>query len=138
MTARPKERDPRPGPSGPVREKALVQGVVQGVGFRPFVFRLAGQWGLSGLVRNESRGVLVEVEGGAGAIEGFFADLAARKPPLAQIGEVRRKSIPATGRRGFTIQASRSGSESRTLVSPDVGICPDCLRELFDPRGPPL
>ena len=125
---------PRKDTDGPCRERMVVSGMVQGVGFRPYVYRLARKWGLSGFVRNEPRGVLMELEGPSAALEGFFSDFVPDKPPLAQINQVTRQAVPASGQGGFIIEASRGGLETRTLVSPDVGICQNCLRELFDPQ----
>ena len=125
---------PRKDTDGPCRERMVVSGMVQGVGFRPYVYRLARKWGLSGFVRNEPRGVLMELEGPSAALEGFFSDFVPDKPPLAQINQVTRQAVPTSGQGGFIIEASRGGLETRTLVSPDVGICQNCLRELFDPQ----
>ena len=110
-----------------------VEGVVQGVGFRPFVYGLARRLGLSGFVSNDSDGVLAEVEGPCPTVAAFVARLRADAPPLAVVDSVTERPLAPTGARGFTIAASHTGSARRTLVSPDMATCPDCLRELFDP-----
>jgi hydrogenase maturation protein HypF len=114
------------------RVRIRVDGVVQGVGFRPFVHRLATQLGLHGSVRNDERGVVIEVEGEAAAVDALIARLPDEAPPLAVIEDVRSEPVQPNGDRGFRIAASAPGSPD-ALVSPDVAVCADCLRELFDP-----
>jgi hydrogenase maturation protein HypF len=115
------------------RVRVRVEGVVQGVGFRPFVHRLAGELGLAGAVRNDARGVEIEAEGPDEAVEAFLARLRAESPPLALVEAVRAVDVPARGAAGgFAIEASRGGAPA-ALVSADVATCADCLRELFDP-----
>lgn len=111
-----------------------IHGIVQGVGFRPFVHRLVGQYGLTGWVRNSSEGAELELEGAEEALEGFLSALRESAPPLALIESVEARRV--TGGEpfeGFRIVPSERGERMRTLVSPDAGICPDCLRELLDP-----
>ena len=115
------------------RVRVRVEGVVQGVGFRPYVFRLATELGLSGFVRNDARGVLVEVEGDANALERFTERLPAEAPPLAAIEQVGVVSVPARNEPGFAIVASAPAGEPDALVSADTATCDDCLAELFDP-----
>ncbi len=140
------------------RVRARVDGVVQGVGFRPFVHRLAREHELSGWVRNDERGVLLEAEGEAAALERFLAQLADRPPPLAAVERVRAESLRATGESGFRILQSarahdpaapeaaalepgapelaaleRGALEPGALIAPDVAPCGDCLAELMDP-----
>ena len=115
------------------RVRARVEGTVQGVGFRPFVYRLASELELAGFVLNDERGVLVEVEGGEGAVDGFLRRLAEEAPPLAAIEAVLPRDVAPAGERGFRILASPHGGEPAALVSPDTATCDDCLRELFDP-----
>ncbi|MGW2256469.1 carbamoyltransferase HypF [Streptomyces sp. NPDC001780] len=117
---------------GQVRRRAVVRGVVQGVGFRPFVHALAGELGLAGWVTNTADGVETEVEGGEAAVAEFCARLAADAPPLAVVESVRHQAVPATGGGGFAIRPS-SGGAGRTLVSPDTATCDACLAELADP-----
>ena len=115
------------------RQQAQVAGVVQGVGFRPFVYNLARGLGLSGLVGNTAAGVELEVQGSAPALEEFFHRLEAEAPPLALIQEVRRRPLaPQAGESGFVIQASQAGTR-RTLISPDSAVCEACLAEMRDP-----
>jgi len=120
---------------GPRRRLLLtVRGVVQGVGFRPFVYTAAAAFGLSGSVRNDSSGAVVEIEGATDDLEGFMATLRERPPPLAVIESVDSQPIPLTGGTGFTIgDSSRSGG--RTLASPDVAMCADCAAEQRDPAN---
>ncbi len=110
-----------------------VSGVVQGVGFRPFVARLAGELGLAGEVGNDTDGVFVEVEGPADALDRFASRLVADAPPLAHIRGVAGADLPAAGRAGFVIAASRVVGRPRTYVSPDVAACDACLAEMWDP-----
>ena len=110
-----------------------VDGIVQGVGFRPFVYRLARRYGLRGWVRNHTRGVDIAVAGPQAALDAFALALQAEAPPLAQIRQITRSLIPESSLDGdFRILHSEA-EEGFTLVSPDVATCPDCLRELFDP-----
>ncbi|MGB5615689.1 MAG: acylphosphatase, partial [Desulfobacterales bacterium] len=111
-----------------------VNGIVQGVGFRPFIYNLALRHGLKGEVSNTSAGVSIVVEGSAGHIDAFAANISAAPPPLAHVVEVSRQSIPVTGYAAFTIVQSKADPAMSTLISPDVSICEDCRRELFDPN----
>ena len=116
------------------RVRARVEGVVQGVGFRPFVHRLAGEHALAGWVRNDERGVLLEVEGAGEALARFLERLAHEPPPLAVVERVYAEPLRATGEHGFQILRSGRTGEPAALVSPDVAPCRDCLAELWDPR----
>lgn len=109
-----------------------VQGIVQGVGFRPFIFNLAEECGLSGWVTNDSAGVLMEVEGPGGQIATFLEVLPFRIPPLARIDRMEHWSIPVKGDQTFTIHETDRSERVRTLISPDMATCDDCLQELFD------
>jgi hydrogenase maturation protein HypF len=115
------------------RVRARVEGTVQGVGFRPFVYRLASELDLAGFVLNDERGVLLEVEGGDSAIDGFMRRLADEAPPLAAIEAVRPQDVTPAGEHGFRILASPRGAEPAALVSPDTATCEACLAELLDP-----
>ncbi len=115
------------------RIRITVKGVVQGVGFRPFVFRLAQEGGLSGSVRNTSGSVDIEVEGAADKVAEFRRDLVAKLPPLASITDLMVATVPVTGETGFLILESRAQAGQFQLVSPDIATCADCRRELFDP-----
>ncbi|GGU02420.1 carbamoyltransferase HypF [Streptomyces lateritius] len=111
----------------------MVRGVVQGVGFRPFLYGLATAMELSGHVSNTAEGVVAEVEGAPSAVALFCDRIAAEAPPLAVVESVDHQDVPASGGAGFTIIASRSEGPGRTLVSPDVATCAACLAELADP-----
>ena len=118
-----------------VRKRIAVEGIVQGVGFRPFVYRLATACGLAGSIANTSAGVSIEVQGMDEAVEEFLARLPAEAPPLARITSVQVRESPCNGERGFQILPSQADAEPRALISPDVTVCADCLRELFDPAN---
>ncbi|MGB6838263.1 MAG: carbamoyltransferase HypF [Dehalococcoidia bacterium] len=115
------------------RAQIVVRGVVQGVGFRPFVYRLAQEHRLNGWVLNSTQGVVMEVEGVRAAVEGLVGDLTAKAPPRAVIDRVETSFLPPVGYSSFVIETSQEGEES-VLISPDICICQDCLRELFDRR----
>ncbi|HUS79639.1 MAG TPA: carbamoyltransferase HypF [Armatimonadota bacterium] len=117
-----------------IARRVRVEGIVQGVGFRPFVHRLARELGLSGAARNFTGGLEVEVEGPAGAVQRFMERLPAEAPPIAVIERVEAEPIEPRGREGFNIAPSREQEGGPVFVSPDVAICPDCRRELADPR----
>jgi hydrogenase maturation protein HypF len=110
-----------------------IKGVVQGVGFRPFVYGLATSLDLKGWVSNTSSGVIVELEGNPPALQRFLKDLVRKAPPLARIEEVASRPTPANGYRRFEIRESRSES-GFVLISPDIATCSECHRELFDPH----
>jgi hydrogenase maturation protein HypF len=115
------------------REKIHVNGIVQGVGFRPFVYRLAQECRLGGYVNNSSDGVLIEVEGAPQALALFHARFHQEAPTMARITEFKVEEMTPVGETAFSIIASRRDALPTTLISPDVSICPDCRRELFDP-----
>ncbi|MFD3541416.1 carbamoyltransferase HypF [Streptomyces sp. NPDC058662] len=115
------------------RRRVTVRGVVQGVGFRPYVYTRAVGLGLAGHVTNTPEGVVAEVEGASAAVLRFCERLAADAPPLAVVDAVDHCEVPVAGGAGFTIVASRTGGPARTLVSPDMATCADCLAELADP-----
>ncbi len=106
---------------------------MQGVGFRPFVYRLAVELGLSGEVSNDSEGVLVEVEGPVGALDELVRRLVDDAPPLARVTGTAYASLPPRGLDGFRIVESRTGSSPAVPVSVDVATCDDCLAEVADP-----
>ncbi len=116
-----------------VRTAVRVEGIVQGVGFRPFVYSLATGLGLSGLVGNDVDGVFVEVEGPAAAVREFLLALERDAPPLARIERVTTRPMTPSGSVSFVIAASEPAGPRRTLVSADTATCADCLRELADP-----
>ena len=115
------------------RRRVQVAGVVQGVGFRPFVYGLAHRHGLAGFVRNDAQGVVVEVEGEPKELDLFAAELVAQTPPLARITALETSKIEPRGEREFVIETSAVDGERTALVPADIATCDDCLRELFDP-----
>ncbi len=124
----------RPSRNGTVvkRVRYHFSGVVQGVGFRPFIFRLAVKNGLSGFVRNRPDGVLAEVEGPGRSVDLFIEEAKSKLPPLADIAGLRSEEIDPSGEPGFRIIESEAG-EGDAQIAPDVAVCEDCLSELFDP-----
>ena len=110
-----------------------IKGIVQGVGFRPFIHRLVRAYGLKGTIRNTSSGVTLELEGEGEATRRFLTALPTEAPPLAVIESITSREIPVKGFETFTIIGSERQNERNTLISPDISICPDCLRELRDP-----
>jgi hydrogenase maturation protein HypF len=119
--------------AGRGRVSVSVRGTVQGVGFRPFVYRLALRHGLAGWVRNSTGTVEIEVEGASQDLAGFLAALEAEAPPLASIESVRTSTLAVQDERGFLIEASRPVQGDFQAVAPDAATCADCVRELFDP-----
>jgi len=115
------------------RVRVRVDGTVQGVGYRPFVYRLADELGIAGWVLNDERGVLVEAEGSPDAVEAFVARLSSDAPPLAEVRGVRAEAVAVVGAAGFEIVASERGGAASAPVTPDSASCADCLAELADP-----
>jgi hydrogenase maturation protein HypF len=115
------------------RVRVRVTGTVQGVGFRPFVYRLAAELGLGGWVLNDSRGVLIEAEGPVSAVGSFLVRLVAEAPPLARVEGIEPHDLALAGREEFQIVASDAGGEAEAPVSPDSATCEECLAELRDP-----
>lgn len=110
-----------------------VYGIVQGVGFRPFVYRLAREYNLNGWVLNTSSSVEIELEGEEKSIEAFINDLKIKKPPLAVIERIEIEDIDLNHFEDFIIKESKEDLGYQ-LISPDIAVCNDCLRELFDPK----
>src|SRR5690349_10877239 len=120
----------------PERQRLLVQGAVQGVGFRPFIYRLAAEIGIQGWVSNSAQGVVIEAEAPRPRLETFLAQIETQKPPHSSIQRILVEPIPATGMIGevaFEIRESSTAGERSTIILPDLGTCPDCLREMLDP-----
>ena len=115
------------------RREVSVRGIVQGVGFRPFVYALARRHELSGVVCNDADGVRIEVEGAPEELARFVRALEEDAPPLAAVESVDWQPLAALGERGFRIEESQEGDRRQALVSPDVATCDDCLAELLDP-----
>jgi len=118
-----------------VRRQIDVSGIVQGVGFRPYIYRLATETRLAGTIRNTSSGVTIEVQGPPSAVNDFISRLPREAPPLARITDIVTADLPCNGDREFRIIASHAEETVRTLISPDVATCADCLREVFDPKN---
>jgi len=126
-------RENRPSAAGPtVRRRLRVRGIVQGVGFRPTVYRLAVERGLGGWVLNDAEGVLIELEGAEAGVDAFLEALERDPPPLARITAIESESLAPLGEREFRIAPSAAGRRV-ALVSPDMATCDDCRRELADP-----
>jgi len=134
----PKQSPTVTDPSGAVayaRAKVAVFGAVQGVGFRPFVYRLATQLDLKGWVLNSSQGVFIEVEGPLDSLQTFLIRLEKEKPPLAIVQSLECSFLDAVGYDCFEIRYSEPTGQKTALILPDVGICADCLREILDPAN---
>lgn len=119
----------------PMRIQIQVEGTVQGVGFRPFVYRLAHRHHLGGWVLNHPAGVEIEVEGKAQEIAQFLAELRQEPPPLARITDLTWREVVPRGEAQFAIQQSGGGCLSTMAVPADMAVCEDCRRELFDPAN---
>jgi hydrogenase maturation protein HypF len=117
------------------RLKLTVRGAVQGVGFRPFVFRLATGLGLAGWVNNSPQGVFIEAEGPRAELEKFLLRLEIEKPPRSFIQSLEASWLDPAGYTAFEIRPSETGGNKTALVLPDIATCPDCLREIFDPKN---
>jgi len=116
-----------------IRRRLVITGQVQGVGFRPFIFRLAEELQLSGTVRNAPEGVVIEVQGQPKLVDQFARRVEREQPPLARILRVTVQDLPPeAGAAGFSIRKSSAGVGNNVLISPDTATCPDCEAELFD------
>ena len=133
MTQNDTASQPAPPTPDRVRRAVFVRGVVQGVGFRPFVYRLATEESLAGSIGNDTDGVTIELEGSATRIDTFLTRLRSEIPPLARIDAVAVRDLPLTGESGFRIIASQVKGQVSTGIPADAATCADCLRELFDP-----
>ncbi len=114
------------------RLKIVIRGAVQGVGFRPFIFRLAKEMNLKGYVLNSSRGVFIEAEGESDLLKEFVLRIQSEKPPIAVIHSLEYSILDAIGYNDFVIKKSEKEEETSALILPDIAICDDCLKELFD------
>jgi hydrogenase maturation protein HypF len=117
------------------RLKIALRGAVQGVGFRPFVHRLAVELGLAGWVNNSTQGVFIEAEGPRPALELFLLRLQTGKPPRSSIQSLESRWLDATGCAGFEIRPSDAGGGKTAVIMPDLAACPECRREIFDPAN---
>jgi hydrogenase maturation protein HypF len=113
----------------------VIRGAVQGVGFRPFVYRLATEMDLTGWVVNSAQGVFIEVEGDRTSLEAFLLRLDKEKPPRAFIQSLEYSLLDPLGYTAFEIRQSDESGEKTALVLPDIATCPDCLREIVDPSN---
>jgi hydrogenase maturation protein HypF len=116
------------------RKTIDITGIVQGVGFRPYVYRLAIECGLTGLIANTPAGVSIEVQGEAEAVERFLERLPKEIPPIAKITGITPRDAELRQETAFRIKASSTRAAAKALISPDVSVCEDCLRELMNPR----
>jgi hydrogenase maturation protein HypF len=116
-----------------IANKIHIQGIVQGVGFRPFIYTLAHKYHLTGWVRNSSAGVDIVVNGGAWNVAAFIDEIRLNPPPLAQIDNLDVQAVNPDGFNAFTILESRAEAGGFIPISPDISVCADCLSELFDP-----
>lgn len=117
-----------------IRAKVSIRGAVQGVGFRPFVFRLAVELGLRGWVRNDAGGVFMEMEGRPTCVEEFLSRLRRGKPPRAVIQSMETSFVESRGYHGIEIRQSVASGSRQALILPDIATCGDCLNEIFNPR----
>ncbi|MDQ7849365.1 MAG: carbamoyltransferase HypF [Armatimonadota bacterium] len=125
---------PRAQESPAQRLRVTIRGAVQGVGYRPFVYRLATETGLAGWVSNTTQGVFIEVEGPQEALRAFLRRVQRERPPRAAVVSLDAVYLDAVGFVGFQIRESTVEGARTVAVLPDIATCPDCLRELFDPR----
>lgn len=119
----------------PIRLQLQVRGVVQGVGFRPWIYNLARRHSLAGFVLNSPRGVFIEIEGPPASIESFLAALHTEAPPLVRIAEILRSEIPPAGESAFVIRESDAAGSAFALVPPDICVCDACLADTRDPAN---
>jgi hydrogenase maturation protein HypF len=117
------------------RLRVVVRGAVQGVGFRPFIYRLATGMGLAGWVNNSAQGVFVEAEGQHDQLQRFLLRIEAEKPPRSYIQSLESTLLDPVGYAGFEVRHSDESGAKTTFVLPDIATCPDCLREIFDPAN---
>ncbi len=111
-----------------------IEGTVQGVGFRPFVYRLARRFKIGGTIANTGRGVVIQAEGLAADLDGFLQALTGEAPPLARISAISQRKIPPVAyRQAFTILESRNGCATQAMIPADIALCDDCRKELLDP-----
>lgn len=112
-----------------------VEGIVQGVGFRPFIYNLASSFSLNGWVNNNSEGVYVDVEGSESSISEFIKKVKSNPPPLARIENIKVEEMPLANYSQFVIKKSEVTEEKITLISPDMATCKDCINDIHDPNN---
>ncbi|HEU4680062.1 MAG TPA: acylphosphatase, partial [Terrimicrobiaceae bacterium] len=130
------DRHRESGPAGSLkveRARIVVRGAVQGVGFRPFVYRLANEIGVNGWVLNSAHGVFVEIEGGGDSVRQFLLRIEKEKPPRAVIQSLEFAMLDPAGYASFEIRESDESGPKTAFILPDIATCPDCLREILDP-----
>ncbi len=113
--------------------RITIQGIVQGVGFRPFIYNLAQKLDISGTVKNTSAGVIIDATGMDAVLDEFYTFILSSTPPLARIDAIKRESTILTNHKGFTILDSEVLPGAFSLVPPDIATCHDCYKEMNDP-----
>lgn len=126
---------PFPATADQTRLRITIRGAVQGVGFRPFIYRLATSYNLTGHVSNDTHGVCIEVEGPQAALEQFVQAIPVQKPPLAIIHTLEHEWLPPHGYTTFTIRHSEQQGNKSVLVLPDIATCTECLHDILDPAN---
>ncbi|MEI6847008.1 MAG: carbamoyltransferase HypF [Chlorobiaceae bacterium] len=121
--------------NGEVRKRFLVNGIVQGVGFRPFIYRIAVGYGLKGFIRNTPSGALIEVQGSLMLVEKFAVTLQQEIPPLAHIETIVQSTVACVAAECFVLEDSSDDTEVETLIPPDIALCNECRSELLDPAN---
>ncbi|NOG46702.1 MAG: carbamoyltransferase HypF [Calditrichaeota bacterium] len=116
------------------RNRVQINGIVQGVGFRPFIYRIAKQCNLAGFINNDSDGVLIEVQGSKESLNEFLTLIKTEAPPLSKITNIEKNEIATNSDKIFQIVETKNKVTATTLISPDVSVCEDCLNELTDPN----
>src|SRR5215467_12021980 len=119
----------------PARLRVAIRGAAQGVGFRPFIYRLATELGLAGWVNNSSQGVFIEVEGSQGELRSFLLRIEREKPPRSFIQSLESSYLDPMGFTGFEIRKSDSEGEKNAVLLPDIAVCSDCLGDISDPNN---
>ncbi|MBC8204727.1 carbamoyltransferase HypF [bacterium] len=117
------------------RIRIIIRGIVQGVGFRPFIYRLAKELDLNGWVSNSPDGVIIEAEGGGESLKKFLLRIPQDKPSLASIHSMEHTILDPENYSDFRIELSQSSGKKTALILPDIAVCPDCLKEIFDPAN---
>lgn len=116
------------------RSKIAIRGAVQGVGFRPFIYRLAAELNLKGFVNNSTLGVFIEVEGKKSILDEFILRIEKEKPPISVITSLEFSFLDPVGFTTFEIQKSETSGEKTAIILPDIAVCSDCINEMFDPN----
>jgi hydrogenase maturation protein HypF len=117
-----------------MRLKISIKGVVQGVGFRPFVFRLAQELGLRGHVLNNTAGVLIEAEGEKQELDNFLVRIDREKPEISKIFSLQHSYLEKTGLKDFEIRESDAEGDIEVSILPDIAVCKECVKEITDPK----